>query len=103
VLLGSLHDVDLRPILGLITCATLVVGAELDVTFPPEHSRALAAGISGARLEIVKGSGHGLVASSPNASWSCYAVPSRLILNGACHEADLHRAYHQSPFGKLMA
>lgn len=65
VLLGSLHNVDLRPVLGLITCPTLVVGAELDLTFPPEHSRALAAGIPGARLEIVKGSGHGLVAEQP--------------------------------------
>jgi pimeloyl-ACP methyl ester carboxylesterase len=65
VLLGSLHNVDLRPVLGFIACPTLVVGAELDLTFPPEHSRALAAGIPGARLEIVKGSGHGLVAEQP--------------------------------------
>lgn len=65
VLLGSLQNLDLRPVLGRITCPTLVVGAELDLTFPPDHSRALAAGIPGARLEIVKGSGHGLVVEQP--------------------------------------
>lgn len=38
--------------------------AELDETFPVEHSRALVAGIPGARLEVVEGSGHGLVAEA---------------------------------------
>ena len=65
VLLGSLRELDLTPVLGRITCPTLVVGAELDLTFPPDHSRALATGIPGARLEIVKGSGHGLVSEQP--------------------------------------
>lgn len=65
VLLGSLQRLDLTSVLGDVACPTLVVGAELDLTFPPDHSRALAAGIPGARLEIVKGSGHGLVAEQP--------------------------------------
>ena len=65
-LLGSLEQLDLRPLLGRITCPTLVVGAELDRTFPIEHSRALAAGIPGAQLEIVPGSGHALVAEAPD-------------------------------------
>ncbi len=64
-LLASLENVDLRPALARIACPTLVVGAELDCTFPPAHSQALAAGIPGARLEIVPGSGHALVAEQP--------------------------------------
>ncbi len=64
-LLDSLEHLDLRPALARIDCPTLVVGAELDLTFPPAHSRALAAGIRGARLEIVPGSGHALVAEQP--------------------------------------
>ncbi len=65
-LLGSLYGLDLRPALPRVSCPTLVVGAERDATFPLEHSRALAAGIPGARLEIVKGGGHGLVAEQPD-------------------------------------
>ena len=65
VLLASLEDLDLRPALARIACPTLVVGAELDATFPPAHSRALAAAVRGARLEIVPGSGHALVAEQP--------------------------------------
>lgn len=64
-LLASLEKLDLRSALARVECPTLVVGAELDATFPPEHSRALAAAIRGARLEIVPGSGHALVAEQP--------------------------------------
>jgi 3-oxoadipate enol-lactonase len=65
VLLDSLRDLDLRSALARIGCPTLVVGAELDATFPPHHSRALADAVPGARLEIVAGSGHALVAEQP--------------------------------------
>lgn len=64
-LLGSLEDLDLRPALARIGCPTLVVAAELDATFPLPHSRALADAVPGARLEIVSGSGHALVAEQP--------------------------------------
>jgi pimeloyl-ACP methyl ester carboxylesterase len=64
-LLGCLRGLDLRPVLPRLTCPTLVVGAGLDVTFPPAHSRALAEAISVARLEIVPDSGHALVAEQP--------------------------------------
>jgi len=64
-LLASLEKLDLRSALASVECPTLVVGAELDATFPPEHSRALAAAVRGARLEIVAGSGHALVAEQP--------------------------------------
>jgi len=64
-LLASLESLDLRPALSRIACPTLVVGGELDRTFPPAHSQALAAGIRGARLDVVSGSGHALVAEQP--------------------------------------
>lgn len=60
-ILSALEGLDLTPRLGAIRCPTLILGAEGDRTFPPEHSRALAAGIPGARLEIVPGGSHGLV------------------------------------------
>jgi pimeloyl-ACP methyl ester carboxylesterase len=61
-LLGALEGLDLRPQLGRVRAPTLVVAAELDATFPPERSRALAAAVPGARLESVAGAGHALVA-----------------------------------------
>lgn len=64
-LMDALEDLDVRPALAKVECPTLIVGAELDVTFPPEHSRTMAAAIAGARLEIVAGSGHALVAEQP--------------------------------------
>lgn len=59
-ILAALQGLDLRPELPRIQCPSLVVAAENDATFPPEHSRALAAGIPGTRLEIVPGTAHGL-------------------------------------------
>jgi 3-oxoadipate enol-lactonase len=60
-LLASLENLDLTPLLPRITCPTLVVGGEADVTFPIEHSRALAAGIEGSRLVVIPGGSHGVV------------------------------------------
>lgn len=64
-LLGAMDGLDLRADLRLIRCPALVVGAERDATFPIAHSRALADGIAGARLEVVADSGHALVAEQP--------------------------------------
>lgn len=66
-LLGALDKLDLRPRLGDVRAPTLVVAAELDATFPLEQSRELAAGLRAARLEVVPGSGHALVAEQPAA------------------------------------
>jgi 3-oxoadipate enol-lactonase len=59
-ILGALQGLDFRPELPRIQCPTLIVAGERDLTFPLEHSRALAEGIPGARLEIVPGTAHGL-------------------------------------------
>jgi 3-oxoadipate enol-lactonase len=64
-LMASLEHLDLTPLLSHIACPTLVVAGEADVTFPVERSRALAAGIRGARLVVVPRGSHGLVLEGP--------------------------------------
>ncbi|MGE5290690.1 MAG: alpha/beta fold hydrolase [Micromonosporaceae bacterium] len=49
---------DSRPHLGAITCPTLVLVGDSDALTPPELSVELAAGIPGARLVKIPGSGH---------------------------------------------
>ena len=60
-LTAALEALDLRPLLPQITCPTLVIAGDADVTFPVEHSYALAASIPGARLAVISGGSHGLV------------------------------------------
>jgi pimeloyl-ACP methyl ester carboxylesterase len=60
-ILALLETLDLRPHLGKVESPTLVIGGENDEVFPPEHSRAIAAAIPNARLEIVPNVGHGLL------------------------------------------
>lgn len=57
--LEPLDDLDLTDDLPRIQAPTLVVAGENDRVFPLEHSRAIAAAIHGARLEILPGTGHG--------------------------------------------
>lgn len=64
-LLGALDALDLHGELARIHAPTLVLAAEDDRTFPPACSRTLAEGIAGARLSVVSGSGHALVAERP--------------------------------------
>lgn len=64
-LLAAVEGLDMRPDLPCIQCPALVVAAEEDTTFPLEHSRALAGAISGARLVVVPGVGHGMVIEKP--------------------------------------
>ena len=56
--IAALPDHDVRDRLGAITAPTLVVVGELDEETPPAYSEALAAGIPGARLEVIPGVGH---------------------------------------------
>ena len=60
-ILSSLEALDLTSDLPQIACPTLVLAGAADVTFPLDHSRALAAAIPKARLEIVPDGPHGLV------------------------------------------
>lgn len=60
-LLRLLETLDLTPDLGGISAPTLVIGGEEDQVFPPEHSHAIAEAIPNARLEMIAGTGHGLL------------------------------------------
>ncbi len=62
---SSLEGLDLTPILPDVQAPTLIVAGEEDRMFPPERSRALAAAIPNARLEIVPGAPHGMVVERP--------------------------------------
>jgi pimeloyl-ACP methyl ester carboxylesterase len=64
--LDALDGLELRPELARVRCPALVLGAELDRTFPLECSRALAGALTGATLEIVEGVGHAVVVEAPD-------------------------------------
>ncbi len=49
---------DNRPLLAHIRCPTVVVVGQQDALTPPDLAREIAAGIAGARLEIVPDCGH---------------------------------------------
>ena len=51
---AAIRDMDMRPVVGLITNPTLVIGGLRDPSTPPSHSEALAAAIVGARLEMLE-------------------------------------------------
>jgi proline iminopeptidase len=51
--------------LGEIAMPTLVMAGRDDFQFPPEHQAALAAGIAGARLEIIERAGHNAPSERP--------------------------------------
>ena len=58
---------DSRPTLGSIRCPTLVLVGEQDELTPPERAAEIAAGIGGARLVTVPGSGHMTTLEQPEA------------------------------------
>ncbi len=58
---------DARPDLGDVACPTLVVCGDRDRLTPPELSEELAAGIRGARLVMIEGSGHLTTLEKPGA------------------------------------
>ncbi|MFA6956319.1 MAG: alpha/beta fold hydrolase [Thermoanaerobaculia bacterium] len=64
-IMDALLGLDLETRLPRIVAPTLVIGAALDRTFPIEHSRAIAAAIPGARLEILENCGHAAVVEDP--------------------------------------
>jgi 3-oxoadipate enol-lactonase len=54
----AIGALDLRSGLSRITAPTLVIGAEQDPATPPEHQRAIAASIPGARVELLDPGAH---------------------------------------------
>lgn len=57
-MLGLLERRDITEHLGIIDCPTLVLGAEQDITMPPELSEKLAKAIPGAELQLLADCAH---------------------------------------------
>jgi 3-oxoadipate enol-lactonase len=55
---AAVRDMDLRGRLGRIEAPTLAIVAENDLSTPPEHGRAIAAAIPGARLTMLENARH---------------------------------------------
>jgi 3-oxoadipate enol-lactonase len=62
-----LAQLDLRAELGLVRAPTLVIGGAGDEAIPPAHQRAIADGITGARLELLDPAAHIPMAERPDA------------------------------------
>jgi len=84
-ILSALEGLDLTPHLGAIRCPALIVSAGEDRMFPPERSRALAAGIPGARLTVVPGAPHGMVVEQAGATAQILLDFLTSIRTGAPH------------------
>ena len=54
----ALASLDLHPVLGSISAPTLVIAGAEDPATPPDHGRAIADGIPGARFELIEGAAH---------------------------------------------
>jgi 3-oxoadipate enol-lactonase len=54
----AIETMDLRPALPSITAPTLVISGALDPSIPPEHGRAIAVAIPGARFELIDDAAH---------------------------------------------
>lgn len=63
----AIAAMDLRDTLPTITVPTLVIGALEDQALPTEHQRLIAAGIPGARLELIEDAAHIASAEQPDA------------------------------------
>jgi proline iminopeptidase len=55
---GLYQSVDLRPLLGQITCPALIVAGELDFICGPAQAKPIAAAIPGSQLTMLAGCGH---------------------------------------------
>jgi 3-oxoadipate enol-lactonase len=55
---GAIERMDLRADLAAIRAPTLVVAGADDQAIPPDHGRAIAAAVSGARLEVLPRAAH---------------------------------------------
>ncbi|MFN3207435.1 MAG: alpha/beta fold hydrolase [Roseovarius sp.] len=61
----SAAQVDYRPVLASIDMPVLVVHGTADPECPPDHGKALAAGLATSRLELWQGAGHVPMAEQP--------------------------------------
>jgi 3-oxoadipate enol-lactonase len=59
----AIAAMDLRPRLGRVSAPTLVIAGTEDPATPPRHAAVIAAGIPGARLQVIRGASHLAVVS----------------------------------------
>jgi pimeloyl-ACP methyl ester carboxylesterase len=83
-ILAALKGMNLKPWLGQIRCATLVVGGASDRMFPVERSREIAGLIPGAVLVVLPDAAHGAVIEDPGRVLE--------VLRGFLHEAGAAHA-----------
>ena len=78
MLLESLKDIDVRPLLPAITARTLVIHGKHDQAIPYEQGRELAAGIRGASFITLEG-GHGMATADAETHERVYSAMRRLL------------------------
>lgn len=54
----AIAAMDLRPVLAAVTAPTLVIAGAEDPSAPPWHGAAIASGIAGSRLRVIRGAAH---------------------------------------------
>ena len=62
---GLYQGVDLRPLLGRITCPTLIVAGELDFICGPAQAQPIASSIPGSQLVMLPGCSHIPIIEAP--------------------------------------
>jgi 3-oxoadipate enol-lactonase len=62
---AAIAEMDLRPVLGLVTAPALVIAGSQDPATPPAHGAVIASGIPASRLVVVRGAAHLANVSSP--------------------------------------
>ena len=55
---GLCQSVDLRPLLGRISCPTLMVAGEFDFISGPAQAQPIASAVTGSQLVMLPGCGH---------------------------------------------
>ncbi len=63
--MARLQAEPLDPELGRVRAPTLVIAAERDTLCPPRAAEIIAAGVPGARVEVIAGSGHQVEVERP--------------------------------------
>ena len=63
---GAIETMDLTGDLGLILAPTLIVSGADDLSIPPNHGAAIAAGVRGSRLEVLPNAAHLLNMEQPD-------------------------------------
>lgn len=81
-ILSARASLDIRPLLPLVRCPTLVLHSEGDAMVPLEHGRELAGAIAGARFESLRSRNHIPLAGEPAFERFCDAIAEFVTPHG---------------------